>query len=160
MKRLKTTDIKAYRENMLNDQGGKCAFCGQDCKKPCLDHAHKEPYKDKVRGVICNWCNIAIGKLENARVRTGTDWDEFRTSFPKVWTYAQGSHINVFSGYQGADWHPDKRKSEVIEFRKMKAEEQMMALIDIGYDGDADWGTPPRNATERVALFKRLNNKT
>ena len=63
---------------MLKNQGGKCAFCGEPCVKPCLDHAHYEPHKDKVRGVICNWCNIAMGKLENARIRTGTPWEAFK----------------------------------------------------------------------------------
>jgi len=156
MKRLKQSDIKAYRENMLKDQGGKCAFCGQDCKKPCLDHAHMEPYKDKIRGVICNWCNIAIGKLENARVRTGTSWADFRVSFPRTYCYT----INNFEvdGYEHADWHPAKRKSEVTEFRKMNAHGQNTALAIMDFDEAKR--VDPKNATQRVALFKKLNNKT
>ena len=154
MKKLKQGDIKAYREQMLKDQGGKCAFCGQDCKKPCLDHAHREPHKDKVRGVICNWCNIAIGKLENARVRTGTSWDDFHTTFPKVWHYANDCF------YLANDWHPSKRKSEVTEFRKMNADGQAKVLDNMT-DLEFFHNNPfPRNATERVALFKKLNNKT
>ena len=87
MRKLKQSEVKAYREEMLKKQNGKCAFCGEDCEKPCLDHAHLPPWKHKVRGVVCNWCNIAIGKLENARVRTGTSWETFENSFPDVHHY-------------------------------------------------------------------------
>lgn len=150
MIKLKQSQVKAYREAMLKAQGGKCAFCGQDCKKPCLDHAHMEPYKDKIRGVICNWCNIAIGKLENARVRTGTSWEDFDNAFTDAHDYihyAPGPH---------ADWHPSKRKSEVTAFRKMNADEQHKRLSDM-MDG---FPFVAKNATERIKLFKKLNNTT
>lgn len=31
--KLKQPQIAKYREEVLEKQGGKCAFCGQDCKK-------------------------------------------------------------------------------------------------------------------------------
>ena len=161
MKRLKQSQVSEYRKVMLHAQGGKCAFCGQDCKKPCLDHAHMEPYKEKIRGVICNWCNIAIGKLENARVRTGTSWEEFYKTFHKVWEYVHG--VSMDEEYENADWHPSKRKSEVTEFRKMKALEQYDVLTNMMDDDSKVWPTQfyqTKNATERVALFKKLNSKT
>ena len=153
MRKLKQSEVKAYREAMLKAQDGKCAFCGQDCKKPCLDHAHMEPYKDKIRGVICNWCNIAIGKLENARVRTGTSWEEFYKTFHKVWEYVHG--VSMDEEYENADWHPSKRKSEVTEFRKLSAYDQIEELYEL-----TDQDIIPTNATERIKLFKKLNNKT
>ena len=149
MIKLKQSQVKAYREAMLKAQDGKCAFCGQDCKKPCLDHAHMEPYKDKIRGVICNWCNIAIGKLENARVRTGTSWGDFALSFPAVFRYIDTAW------YRSADWHPAKRKSEVTAFRKMNADEQHKRLSDM-MDG---FPFVAKNATERIKIFRKLNNK-
>ena len=153
MRKLKQSEVKAYREAMLKAQDGKCAFCGQDCKKPCLDHAHMEPYKDKIRGVICNWCNIAIGKLENARVRTGTSWEEFYKTFHKVWEYVHG--VSMDEEYENADWHPAKRKSEVTAFRKLSADDQIEELYEL-----TDQDIIPTNATERIKLFKKLNNKT
>ena len=153
MRKLKQSEVKAYREAMLKAQDGKCAFCGQDCKKPCLDHAHMEPYKDKIRGVICNWCNIAIGKLENSRVRTGTSWEEFYKTFHKVWEYVHG--VSMDEEYENADWHPSKRKSEVTEFRKLSAYDQIEELYEL-----TDQDIIPTNATERIKLFKKLNNKT
>jgi hypothetical protein len=162
VRKLKQSEVKAYRENMLKEQGGKCAFCGQDCKKPCLDHAHREPYKDKIRGVICNFCNIAIGKLENCRVRTGTSWETFGKSFPHVYSYIrtpQGEH-RAFTTYLDADWHPSKRKSEVTEFRKLSASGQMDALRKTANKQAFLLPKEPKNATQRIALFRKLNNKT
>tara|TARA_R110000823_G_scaffold235607_1_gene361559 strand:+ start:933 stop:1403 length:471 start_codon:yes stop_codon:yes gene_type:complete len=156
MKRLKQSHISEYRKEMLKDQGGKCAFCGQDCKKPCLDHAHMEPYKDKVRGVICNWCNIAIGKLENARVRTGTSWEDFSSAFSDVFLYAHGTY--PFPPLDHSDWHPSKRKSEVTEFRKMNADEQWDVIMT--FSASMRGASSPKNASERIKLFRKLNNKT
>jgi hypothetical protein len=158
MRKLKQSEVKAYRENMLKEQGGKCAFCGQDCKKPCLDHAHMDPYKDKIRGVICNWCNIAIGKLENARVRTGTDWEAFMRSFPRAYCYVTNNLEE--GGYSGADWHPAKRKSELTEFRKLKAQDQTKVLSDMEHALGIKIAFVPRNEKQRIHLFRKLNNKT
>ena len=168
MKRLKQSEVKAYRDQMLKAQDGKCAFCGQDCKKPCLDHAHRDPYKDKIRGVVCNWCNIAIGKLENARVRTGTSWEDFEKSFKKIHYYIWGDWANYLtSGFSEADWHPSKRKSEVTEFRKMTSNKQrhrlremVIEVSDYSRNGLYKEWKSLKNATERVSLFKKLNNKT
>ena len=44
-------------------QGGVCAICQSGFgKKPCLDHSHST---EKVRGVLCNNCNAAIGMLRD-----------------------------------------------------------------------------------------------
>jgi hypothetical protein len=159
MKRLKQIHISEYRKEMLKDQGGKCSFCGHECKKPCLDHAHMEPYKDKVRGVICNWCNIAIGKLENARVRTGTSWEDFKKSFRRVHSYIWNIQtVYDMEGYDYADWHPSKRKSEVTEFRKMNADEQWDVIMT--FSASMRGASSPKNADERIKLFRKLNNKT
>tara|TARA_R110002126_G_scaffold63334_3_gene162336 strand:- start:1765 stop:2244 length:480 start_codon:yes stop_codon:yes gene_type:complete len=159
MRKLKQGEIKAYRDEMLIEQDGKCAFCGQDCKKPCLDHAHMEPYKDKVRGVLCNWCNIAIGKLENARVRTGTSWEDFKKSFRRVHSYTWNIQtIYDMEGYDYSDWHPSKRKREVTEFRKMNADEQWDVIM--AFPASMRGVSRPKNATERIKLFSKLNKKT
>lgn len=46
------------------EQSGKCAICGDDKKKLCVDHDH---VSNVVRGLLCGQCNVAIGMLsENA----------------------------------------------------------------------------------------------
>jgi len=162
MIRLKSSEIPKYREEMLKAQGGKCAFCGRGCKKPCLDHSHREPYRDKVRGVLCWWCNIAIGKLENSRVMTGTSWNDFADSFSDAYDYIYGrwGHMERLGclGYDKSDWHPSKRNSERIEFEKLSSDGQNVALCLM--DQDKTEIVDPKNATQRIALFRKLNNKT
>tara|TARA_R110000764_G_scaffold96210_1_gene180245 strand:- start:601 stop:783 length:183 start_codon:yes stop_codon:yes gene_type:complete len=58
-------------------------------------------------------------------------------------------------GYDYSDWHPSKRKSEVTEFRKLSAYDQIEELHQL-----TDQDLIPTNATERIKLFKKLNNKT
>jgi len=47
---------------MLEAQGSKCAICEQPMKKVCVDHDHKT---QKVRGLLCQTCNIAVGLLHD-----------------------------------------------------------------------------------------------
>ena len=47
---------------MVINQGGKCAFCkGIPNKRLSIDHCHKT---GKVRGLLCNRCNMVLGQLE------------------------------------------------------------------------------------------------
>lgn len=57
-------------EQMYNDQNGKCKTCSTDisieAKKnghetACVDHCHST---GKIRGLLCNHCNRAIGLLK------------------------------------------------------------------------------------------------
>ena len=57
-------------DDMLSDQGGVCAICGEynvDRKDTHLrmpvDHCHKT---GKVRGILCNRCNLVLGKVEDS----------------------------------------------------------------------------------------------
>ena len=47
-------------DRMLAEQDGRCAICKEQ-KKLCIDHDHKT---EKVRGLLCNHCNVAIGMLK------------------------------------------------------------------------------------------------
>ncbi|MAO21337.1 MAG: hypothetical protein CMJ25_11365 [Phycisphaerae bacterium] len=48
---------------MLEQQGGACAICGTSIdQKAHVDHCHTS---GKVRGLLCNNCNTAIGKLKD-----------------------------------------------------------------------------------------------
>lgn len=48
---------------MFTDQGGVCAICGTSPgkKKLAIDHNHET---DKVRGLLCMSCNIALGHTD------------------------------------------------------------------------------------------------
>ena len=56
--------------DLYTKQNGRCAICGQPKKVKgktkketiCVDHNHKT---GKVRGLLCHYCNITLGFLEN-----------------------------------------------------------------------------------------------
>lgn len=55
---------------MWESQNGECAICGESFNAPsesCVDHNHKT---DKVRGLLCNKCNVAIGLLNDNPILT------------------------------------------------------------------------------------------
>lgn len=51
--------IEQYDEMFLK-QGGACAIC-KEPKKLVVDHCHTT---GKVRGLLCNFCNTMIGKMQ------------------------------------------------------------------------------------------------
>ena len=64
LKRLYGIGIDVYLK-MLQDQGEVCKICKQDCKTKyslSVDHDHKS---GKIRGLLCNRCNRAIGMFED-----------------------------------------------------------------------------------------------
>lgn len=55
----------AEYEEMLEAQGGGCAICGakpvKGKRRHAIDHCHTT---GKVRGILCNRCNVILGHLE------------------------------------------------------------------------------------------------
>jgi len=47
-------------EELLETQGGGCAFCGRT-RRLCVDHDHNT---GRVRGILCTPCNFAISASE------------------------------------------------------------------------------------------------
>ena len=47
---------------MIEAQQGRCAICGEDMKRACVDHCHAT---GAVRGILCHGCNIKLHALEN-----------------------------------------------------------------------------------------------
>jgi len=66
--KLKPKDIKPLREQLLQEQEGKCAICHEtiDTSEAVLDHCHKTGL---VRAVLHRGCNAFIGALENNQKR-------------------------------------------------------------------------------------------
>lgn len=65
MIKLKTTQVKQYRLELLKQQGYKCALCSEHCSddQAVLDHCHST---GKIRGVLHRGCNALEGKIANS----------------------------------------------------------------------------------------------
>lgn len=66
----KNADLKALYgitlerfEEMLKAQGGKCKICKEEMNPPHVDHCHDTR---EVRGLLCPFCNTAIGGLRHS----------------------------------------------------------------------------------------------
>ncbi len=60
-KRYYGIDLDTY-ENMLKEQGGVCASCKEvSSKRLVVDHCHES---GKVRSLLCDSCNKALGLLQ------------------------------------------------------------------------------------------------
>lgn len=64
MRKLKTTEIKAYRETQLQKQNGLCGLCEEQVapEEAVLDHDHKS---GRVRQVLHRGCNVIEGVIAN-----------------------------------------------------------------------------------------------
>jgi hypothetical protein len=71
-------------ERMLREQNGVCAICGRKSRRElCVDHCHAT---QRVRGLLCDKCNTALGLL-------GDDADRMR---------AAGAYVDRARGGAGA----------------------------------------------------------
>ena len=64
LKQIYNLTIEAY-ENLLNKQNYKCAICNNKldlAKNTHVDHCHNT---SKIRGILCHYCNLAIGNLKH-----------------------------------------------------------------------------------------------
>lgn len=83
MRRLKTTEVKKFREDLLQKQNNLCKLCNRevDPKDAVLDHNHAT---GEVRGVLHRGCNAFEGKITNNLLRN------------KI---TQGMLVNIFLRY-------------------------------------------------------------
>lgn len=68
-------NIEDY-ERIWKEQSGKCPICGIDLKEVWqvdLDHCHTT---NKVRGILCNPCNLMIGHAKDSseRLKKGAEY--------------------------------------------------------------------------------------
>ena len=75
--KLTANSAKLLKQQLL-ESNSKCPLCGNEIKKPVLDHQHMinsetigENGAGLVRGVICDQCNAFLGKIENNSKRFG-----------------------------------------------------------------------------------------
>ena len=112
---MKPSELAAWRERRLQEQGGVCALCNTapTVKFPAVaDHDHTT---GQLRGVLCRGCNSAAGVIENFRGRYGLKpIEEFSAFLRKLVPYLYKDH--------GDTMYPSHRtQDEKRELRNKRA---------------------------------------
>lgn len=118
--RLKTKDIPALRDRLVNEQGGRCALCMVDLSglMACLDHDHAS---GRIRAVLCQNCNGIEGKIHNLarRARRDRSVDEFLLSILAYWKAHRDAPKDLF--------HPSHRTEDEKRLRRNRKARQRRA---------------------------------
>lgn len=78
--------LQDYRR-LLDEQDGKCAICGETCrtgKRLAVDHDHSN---GKVRGLLCQDCNTAIGLFRESPRRLMLAMRYVASHKPELWNH-------------------------------------------------------------------------
>jgi hypothetical protein len=117
--RIKPSEVKVVREELLDQQNGKCAVCGGAPKIPCLDHNHQT---GAIRGVLCSGCNAYEGKISK--------WKHFAQvdDLPN-WLRGLATYLETHSTDQTGLLHPthftpDEKKARAKKRRQKKLEQK------------------------------------
>lgn len=91
--KLKTREIKEYRETQLQHQNQKCALCGESIELDAvLDHDHKTGL---IRQVLHRGCNSLLGKIENSMPRSRVDIRRLEGIAHNLVSYLTTTHTEI-----------------------------------------------------------------
>jgi hypothetical protein len=91
--KLKSTEIKSYRLQQLEQQNNLCALCGDVIiDDAVLDHCHKTGL---IRQVLHRGCNSMLGKIENNMPRSRMNRDRLRTFALNLMQYIETMHTDI-----------------------------------------------------------------
>jgi hypothetical protein len=65
LERKYNMSIEQY-EKMKKEQNGKCAICFSTLKEGFLTHVDHDHNNGKIRGLLCRWCNTALGNFKDS----------------------------------------------------------------------------------------------
>ena len=139
MKYLPQNKIKQYREDNMPE---KCPIFGVKMNYPVLDHCHKNY---KVRGVIDNYANLFIGKIENAYDRFGQSSKLGLTDVLRnVIIYLENKQPNIL--------HPVGFRQMTKHFKNCSKIDQILLMKHEGISkADID---DCSNSHERLSLYR------
>lgn len=108
--KLKTTQVKHYREKLLAEQGGVCALTHYPLasKDAVLDHDHSTGL---CRGVIHRGANALLGKLENNHKRYGV-------SVPMMYAIGRNLENYLNRDFSSMPLHPTHKTDEEKRIRR------------------------------------------
>jgi hypothetical protein len=119
MNKLKTSQIAAYREQLLQQQQGRCALCDEIIEpgKAVLDHDHKSGH---IRGVLHRGCNAMEGVIVNNMARNLMTWARMNKLFERIHVYQQQLQPELHPTHRTAQERADRAKKRAQLRRKRK----------------------------------------
>lgn len=134
MKQLTGTTANKLKIEWYHAQNGTCKICGReldsDILKNHLDHDHSldGPQAGRVRGLLCNLCNVTEGKLKHKFGRSGllkydVDYIEWLKSLVKY----------LETDYSPNDYHPNFITDTIKQFKRLGLAEMQSEMIRKNY---------------------------
>lgn len=110
VRRLKVSEVKKVREELLRRQGGVCALTHYplDPNDAVLDHCHTTGH---VRGTIHRGANSLLGKLENNHKRYGV-------SLPMMLAMCRNLEAYLKQDFSAMPLHPTHKTEEEKRIRR------------------------------------------
>ncbi|KAB2970323.1 MAG: exonuclease VII [Zoogloea sp.] len=109
MNRLRTKDVKAYREQLVTKQGNTCALCKQELQASdaVLDHNHKTGY---VRSALHRFCNTYLGAIENNIKRNKITEQQLSNILSNAQSYMQSQQDVLHPTYRTPEEKAERAK--------------------------------------------------
>jgi hypothetical protein len=108
--KLKTKDIREYRQTQLQAQDNLCALCQEPVETDAvLDHDHRSGF---LRKVLHRGCNAMLGKIENNMARNRMDMNRLEIWANNLVGYINQTHTDVI--------HPTHLTPEERKMKKKK----------------------------------------
>jgi hypothetical protein len=118
MNRLKTKEIKPYREQHLIKQNKCCALCGEPITDDAvLDHDHRSGY---VRGVLHRGCNSFLGKMENSQAMNRITASKLQAILKNYNLYVNQHHDVLHPSYKTEEERKERTKARRRRRAKLK----------------------------------------
>lgn len=113
--RIKTSEIRRYRLEILAEQGHNCALCGETIAtgEAVLDHDHKTGF---IRGTLHRGCNSFLGKIENSLVMNRITPERLQTILGNIEFYRNSHRLLVHPTHLT----PEERKERTKRRAKLR----------------------------------------
>lgn len=133
MRKLKRTEVRKFKQQLIERQSGVCPLClkklPKDLSKTALDHDHTT---GECRGVLHLGCNKAEGSIFNSIGRwggVGKDYDAVIPYLQRMLDYLQNSSTGVIyhlhkSPEEKAELQRKRRNARARARRRMKKEKK------------------------------------
>ena len=120
MTRLKTTEIKDYREELLKKQNGLCGLCGEKITDDAvLDHNHETGH---IRSVLHRGCNALEGIITNNLARNRIGKSRLEAIFSNYFNYIQKQQIHLHPTHRTPEEKAERAKKRAKARRAKKNE--------------------------------------